>query len=70
MVGRGGWHLTEDLLQDLAERFLRTLQELRSSCQRSPGYGFNVDAQDIDKSWFLVPLEASCSKRRRADSIP
>lgn len=70
MVSRGGWHPTEDLLQDLAERFLRTLQELRSSCQRSPGYGFNVDTQAIDKFQFPVHLEASCSKTRAADSIP
>lgn len=69
MVGSGDWHPTEDLLQDLAERFLRTLQELRSICQRSQGYGFNVDAQDINKSQFLFHLEASCSKTR-TDSIP
>lgn len=68
MVVRGGWHPTEDLLQDLAESFPTTLQGLRNTCQRFPG--FNVDAQHIDKSQFLVHLKASCSKTRRADSIP
>lgn len=72
--GGGAWHRAvsgcEDPLQDLAERFLRTLQGLRSSCQRSPAYGFGVGTECRDKSQFLVHVEASCSKTRRADNIP
>lgn len=68
----GTWHRAasgcENPLQDLAERFLRTLQGLRSSCQRSPAYGFSVGTECRDKSQFLVPVDASCSKTRRADN--